>query len=200
MRFTISWHIVSSTVSTTKWSHCPASDLITTMLYTFKPQMRKKIYKRKAQIYKTGNKSILGVTRKDVTLFCSDGFIGLCSVTQYRLNQYCINSFEYRKHWPTHTDTAILLILGDHTPWFWQDDVICVFLCKFLTGCYWHAPLWSSFSVECGMGKTLNHNTCTSCPEKKFEALMQTKQEWSWPSGWVHILLNITKCGLRIVF
>lgn len=105
-------------------------------------------------------------------------------------------------HWQTHTDTAILLFLGDHNPWFWQDDVICVFLCKFLTGCYWahHAPLWSSFSVVCGMGKTLNHNTCTSCPEKKFEDLMQTKQEWSWPSGWAHILLNITKCGLRTVF
>lgn len=69
MRFTISWHIVSSTVSTTKWSHCPTSDLITTMLYTLRNHKCGKKCKRKEQIYKTGNKSILGVTRKDGLCF-----------------------------------------------------------------------------------------------------------------------------------
>jgi len=61
------------------------------------------------KICKKGNKSILDVTRqKRWILFCSDGFRELRSVAQNRSNQYCINSFECRKHWRTHTDCNII--------------------------------------------------------------------------------------------
>lgn len=81
-----------------------------------RPQIWKNIKERRADDKNEQKHSTCNQAKKD-GLFCSYGLIGLCSVTQYRLNQYCINSFEYWKYWQKHN--VISLILGAHNPWLW---------------------------------------------------------------------------------